>query len=172
MGCSDSSVLLKIAFVILPLALVLQIAGLATPSWSSITASIKGVSASQSIGLWATCATEAGKSQCVSYTDVEDWLKVCRAFAIIGMLAVAAAAILEVLCTVALSKDSHKIAYILATIIAFVGAGACILACIIWAAKVGDVLSGLDLSYSFALSIVAGGLSGIGGILVAIDLCK
>ncbi|XP_033751725.1 uncharacterized protein LOC117335677 [Pecten maximus] len=177
MGFSDSSVLLKIALVILPLALILHIVGLATPSWSAISVSVAGVSASQSIGLWSTCGTTAGNTECVSFDDVpnlevSDWLKACRAFGIIGVLAVAAAAILAVLCTVALSKDSHKIAYILATVIAFVGAAACILSCIIWAGKVDDLIAGLDLSYSFALSIVAGVLAGIGGILEAIDLCK
>ncbi|XP_069133574.1 claudin-4-like [Argopecten irradians] len=176
MGCTEASVFLKIALVIFPIALILQIVGLATPNWSSVSATISGQTITQSNGLWAVCASSNGEKQCQNYDIVEDWVVACRAFAIIGMATVAAAAILEVLCTVALSKSSHKIAYILDVIIAFLGAGAVILACIIWAAKISDSGASaglsLELSYSFGLSIAAGLLSGIGGILATIDLCK
>ncbi|XP_060066766.1 uncharacterized protein LOC132547035 [Ylistrum balloti] len=172
MGFSESSVLLKIALVVLPLALILHIAGLATPNWSSASASANGQSVSSTAGLWKACLEGGGEKLCESYETVLDWIKACQAFGIIGVLAVAAAAILEVLCTVVFSKDTHKVAYILAAMTAFSGAGCIIVTAIIWAAKASEISSLLDLSWSFGLSIAGGVLAGIGGVLGAIDLCQ
>ncbi|XP_060082660.1 uncharacterized protein LOC132561957, partial [Ylistrum balloti] len=107
------------------------------------------------------------------------WFKVCRATIIVGAVVVANAAVLELLCTVVLSKASHKIVFILTTLAAFFGA-ACILSmAILWAYKIrhgfltGDVDElVLNLSWSFGLSIAGGLLAGIGGLLVAIDFCR
>ncbi|XP_060066731.1 uncharacterized protein LOC132547015 [Ylistrum balloti] len=172
MGFSESSVLLKIALVVLPLALILHIVGLATPHWSSHSVTEQGITIGAVVGLWKGCLSENGASQCTSYDDVPGWLNGCRAFGIIGVLAVAAAAILEALCTIALSKDTHKIAFILSTITAFVGAGSIILCAIIWAAKASDLSSTGDLAWSFGLSIAGGVLAGLGGLLVSINLCQ
>ncbi|OWF56759.1 uncharacterized protein LOC110459122 [Mizuhopecten yessoensis] len=172
MGFSDSSILLKIALVILGLASILQIVGLATPNWSSALTPAGDASISSSFGLWKFCFSALGKSDCDSYPDAEDWLKICRAFAVIGVLAVIGATVLEVLCTLALSKATHKIVFILATLAAFVGAASIILAAIIWGAKTSDLGTGITLDWSFALSILAGVLAGIGGLLVALDICK
>ncbi|OWF56761.1 uncharacterized protein LOC110459277 [Mizuhopecten yessoensis] len=173
MGFSDSSALLKIALILLPLALILHIVGIATPNWSSYSASSGAVSTSLSYGLWKLCVEVNGVSECANYPNVQDWVKACQAFGIIGVLAVAGAAILEVLCTIVLSKATHKVAFIAAAITAFVGAASIILSAIIWSAKVTEFgNTELDLSWSFGLSITGGVLAGIGGILVALDLCQ
>ncbi|XP_069134021.1 uncharacterized protein [Argopecten irradians] len=178
MGFSEASVLLKVALFILPLALILQIVGLATPNWSSVSGSRSGITVTANVGLWKACSSISNTgSECVTYPDVLDWMKSSRAFAIIGMLGVAAAAILEALCTIVLNKASHKMAYILATVTAFIGAAAIILSVIIWGVnndELGTTADGspYDLSWSLFISIVGGVLSGIGGVLVTIDLCQ
>ncbi|OWF56760.1 uncharacterized protein C16orf52 homolog [Mizuhopecten yessoensis] len=173
MGFSDSSSLLKTALAVFPLALILHIVGLATPSWATNSGSSGGISFRVTAGLWKQCNTVHGETECIIYPQPEDWQKACQAFGIIGVLAVSAAAILEGLCTVLLTKSKHKIFFIATTLLAFLGAGSIILTAIIWAAKIFELqLTDLVLSWSFGLSIAGAVLSGVGGILMAIDLCQ
>ncbi|XP_021339228.1 uncharacterized protein LOC110440455 [Mizuhopecten yessoensis] len=172
------SVFVKISLVVLVIGLFFHIIGVSTPNWSTYSISLVTVK----LGLWKYCFSSLGTTVCTSYGGITltdgDWIKACQAMGILGVLTIIAAIILNVLCVAVLTKQDHKIAFILTPTLAFIGAGCIFIANMVWGAKISDwsfiIASANDLAlgWSFALSLVGGLFAVAGGVLFGVGFTK
>lgn len=174
MGFSDAKLVQKIALFLFPLSCLLEVIGLASPYWISVSETIQGQTLSLNFGIWKSCAL----SMCGDITNAPGWLNGVRALEILGMLAVIVASVFTALSIFMSSESMQRMGKIIAVILGFVAAVFILIGVIIFTAKLTDLdTSGgiIDLihylSWAFGMCIAAAILSGIGGILSILALC-
>ncbi|XP_076456927.1 uncharacterized protein LOC143291142 [Babylonia areolata] len=168
MGFVMPHAIILVAGGVVGLALILQIVGLATPAWVTfeLTYPVLGVqTVSYNIGLWKVCAS--GNCRKISFSsptfgddddddDVPDWLNACRAFGILGVLAMAASLFCAVLTCV--MSDKAKMFTLVAAGVAAVGAVCSMIEFAVYAREepyLNQSSQHVSLGYSFILSVVA-----------------
>ncbi|XP_052806415.1 uncharacterized protein LOC128235650 [Mya arenaria] len=139
MGFGNSSLFLKITFVLLVVAFVIQLLALAIPYWFS--ADNSGV--------------------CVHFSG---WWEATQAFEVIGILLIIAALILVIV--VIFVKDM-KVLKLIAFILSFCACGCILLGVIIWGAEAFYPYD--EYSGSFALAIICSIVMLVAGILGLLD---
>ncbi|KAL5015524.1 hypothetical protein ScPMuIL_009794 [Solemya velum] len=152
----DTLLFVRIAAVVLGISLLLILVGLATDNW--IETNVQDTHA----GLWKVCS----KSHCAKLHPmfITSALEATRAMVILSMLCSIVATVLCILWAIGLSFTEGKIIRMVAMATAFAAAAFGLLGIIIYAADMGP---GLDLSWSFALTIVGSlGCGAAGGLLV------
>ncbi|XP_076456529.1 uncharacterized protein LOC143290876 [Babylonia areolata] len=184
MGFVMPHVIILVAGGVVGLALIFQIVGLATPGWTTGEESLSvgnhenggpngikgdtslqakypgksgnGIKNTYSGGLWKVCIGDSCFESSSSPSDDSGWLYACRAFGILGMLAMVASLICAVL--ICFMSDKAKMFTLVAAGAAAVGAACCMIEFAVYAGKdPTHSLPGLDVSlgYSFALTILA-----------------
>lgn len=116
-------------------------------------------------GLWKTCATALGQTQCVSFPFVPDVLKETRGLVIVGLILVAAAAVLGLFKMIT-KKDSYTLLRVAGACAILAGA-LIIIGSVIYAVRIFDseIYTEVNMSLyaGFGLAIVAGVLAKVGG---------
>lgn len=161
MGFGSSSLFLKIGFILLIVALVIQILGVALPYWYSYEYGNQKTYG----GLWRGCSEQGSFKLCYDFDNPADWLAATEAFEIIGLLLIVGAL---VICVVVIFIKDEKILKLICAIISFCAFGFIIIGIIIFGAEVPNPYDD-HLSGAFAITIIAGIVSLAAGILVLLD---
>ncbi|KAH3703209.1 uncharacterized protein LOC127859340 isoform X3 [Dreissena polymorpha] len=161
MGFSDSSLFLKIAFILLIAAFIIQVLALAIPYWFSLDAGNYETYGS----LFRICSESPGYKLCVNVENATSWWEATQAFEVIGILLIIAALILTIV--VVFVKSDMKILKLVAWILSFCACGFIIVGIIIYGAK--SYLVFAEYSGAFALAIIAGIIMAVAGILGLMD---
>lgn len=170
MVCGDSTIIAKVALIIMIVSVVCSTIAIFTPYWSS-TQSSDGTKIYS--GLVVECNNTIG--YCISIQDILNryansgyWTSQIWSLSL-GMVgwvfSVAAMVILIVY-----SCLPNKITAIVAIIMCFIGGG-CIIAAVIVYGVGFDALVNSALNWSFGLDAAAGGLALAAGVIVIINSC-
>ncbi|XP_076456931.1 uncharacterized protein LOC143291143 [Babylonia areolata] len=149
MGFVMPHAIILVAGGVVGLALLFQIVGLATPGWTTWEPFLGLPEGNE--GLWEKCFGD----NCAKFTgDIPDWFSACRAFGILGVLAMAASLICAVL--TCFMSDKAKMFTLVAAGAAAVGAVCSLIEFAVYAGKDPFLSSQhISLGYSFALTVVA-----------------
>ncbi|XP_076456924.1 uncharacterized protein LOC143291138 [Babylonia areolata] len=149
-----------IATGVMAVAMILQIVGVATPSW--VSGKVQQ-GATSSAGLWRICATAQDKEACVDWPVVPDWLDASRAFGILSLLLMIAASGLGVFAS--MKHDSRGV-LLLAAVSGGLGALCSLISFGVFAGEKDDSFPNVfDYDYSFGLCVVAAVLGCIGSVI-------
>lgn len=165
-GFMGASVMVKVSFIILVIANVLNWIAFCTASWGYI----KG-GTNPGFGIWRSCGETTGGCAELDGTRLE-YYAAFQAFGIFGFVGVNLAMLVLSLFMFGGPCKSNGEAKMAVLIICFVAAVCWIIAVIIFGAKWDDNNSGnpfAELGFSFALAIVTLILAVIAGILLIVD---
>ncbi|XP_076456925.1 uncharacterized protein LOC143291140 [Babylonia areolata] len=146
---------------VVALAAILQIVGVATPSWISATENVVH------FGLWRYCAkaTVDGDDTCIAFPDEPSWLLASRAMGIVAIVSMLSAAGFGAIILV--KPDKEVLGLRISPSFSSIGASTSIISFAIFAGKFSDVFaqdsSILHFDYSFGLCVAAAILSAIAG---------
>ncbi|XP_046342989.1 uncharacterized protein LOC124123847 [Haliotis rufescens] len=151
MGFSEASVLSKVGLGLAGAALLFDVIGFATDSWmtGSLNSGFIG-SIDLSMGLFKRCAAAV----CVSMDTDEDWLKGTKALVILGFLLGLGS--LAVIIVYLFFKTDQMLFKTVGLALSFAAAGFTIIGIIVFAAKGTEEYKTMNLSWSFALTIIGG----------------
>ncbi|PVD32082.1 hypothetical protein C0Q70_07510 [Pomacea canaliculata] len=159
MACKVPKIPVCVAIVCCGVALIFQIVAVVGTGWLVI--SVGGDSAE--VGLFRSCTNGV----CTTYkmNDLEDWLKACQAFSILGLLAIAGSLVLGILHFV--FEDTAKV-----SVAGIASCAASVVFLIIELAVFGAETSVLrhayNFGYGFILSVIACILSSITAVLFVV----
>lgn len=161
MGFSDATLFLKIGFILLIVAFIIQLLGLALPYWYA-----KDYGAADYYGgLWKGCYEVANTKRCSTWKNVTDWWATVQAFQLIGFFLIIGAL---VLCIITLFvKSDMKILKLVSWILCFCACGFIIIGIIIYGAEADGYFA--DYSGAFAITIIAGIVCLAAGVLCLLD---
>ncbi|XP_060591210.1 uncharacterized protein LOC132746150 [Ruditapes philippinarum] len=164
MGFGQASIMLKVGFILIIVALVIQILAVALPYWYS-----KEVANNYDVygGLFRGCAEAGNTKACNNVKNPTDWWAATQAFEIIGLLILVAALIL---CIIVLFVKDMKILKMVNFILCFCSCGFIIIGVIIYGAESEGWLA--EYSGAFALAIIAGIVALVAGVLCLLDWMK
>ncbi|XP_045208450.2 uncharacterized protein LOC123560299 [Mercenaria mercenaria] len=163
MGFSDATLFLKIGFVLLIVALILQLLGIALPFWYS-----KDYGNYESYGgLFRGCheSSSSNTKICATWKNVTDWWAAVQAFMLIGFFLIIGALVLSIIAV--FIKSDMKILKLICWILCFCACGFIIIGIIIYGAEASSVYA--EYSGAFAVAIIAGIICLAAGILVLLD---
>ncbi|XP_071079191.1 uncharacterized protein [Haliotis cracherodii] len=155
MGFSEASVLSKVGLGLAGAALLFDVIGFATDSWMAASGSIDF-----STGLFKMCSVGV----CVSIDTEEDWLKGTKALVILGFLLGLGS--LAVIIVYLFFKTDQMLFKTVGLALSFAAAGFTIIGIIVFAAKGTEGSKTMNLSWSFALTIIGGLLYSATGIVL------
>ncbi|XP_053372722.1 uncharacterized protein LOC123561541 [Mercenaria mercenaria] len=162
MGFGQSSMLLKVGFILIIVALVIQILGVALPYWyqkeNSSGTSVNG-------GLWKYCSETLNVKKCIDMENAADWIEACRAFQIIGLLILVASLVLCII--VLFIKNDMKVLKLINWILCFCACGFIIIGIIIYGAEASGVFE--EYSGAFAITIISGIVALVAGVVCLLD---
>ncbi|XP_046560933.1 uncharacterized protein LOC124269977 isoform X2 [Haliotis rubra] len=151
---SSTSIWVKVCLILIPLGGLLHLIGYASPYWVKV-----GIDHS---GLWRTCTTI-----CVDYLDYQEslagWLRATQFFETVGLIAIAAAAVLLFLSIFVQAFKDKKIITIINALACFGACGTIIIGAIIFGSQ--NLLVAY-LSWAFALCIAGAIMEGVAGALI------
>lgn len=159
MGFGQASLFLKICFILIIVALIIQILGVALPYWYDVD-NDRGSSYG---GLWKDCWEIGNSKDCSNIKNEADWLAATQAFEIIGLLILVAALVCCII--VIFIKNDLKILKLINWILCFCACGFIIIGIIIYGAESPTS----DFSGAFAITIIAGIIALVAGILGLLD---
>ncbi|XP_071080271.1 uncharacterized protein [Haliotis cracherodii] len=145
MGFSEASVLSKVGLGLAGAALLFDVIGFATDSWMAASGSNDF-----STGLFKMCNVGV----CVSINTEEDWLKGTKALVILGFLLGLGS--LAVIIVYLFFKTDQMLFKTVGLALSFAAAGFTIIGIIVFAAKGTEDSKTMNLSWSFALTIIGG----------------
>ncbi|XP_076456742.1 uncharacterized protein LOC143291042 [Babylonia areolata] len=143
------------------IAMILQIVGVATPSWMSGEIR-QGVSSRA--GLWRICAEAYDVEECVDWPTVPEWLDATRALGVLALLLMAASSGLSVF---VLIKPDNRLTVTLATICCGLGAACSVTSFGVFVGKEDEQFPTevYSYDYSFGLCVAAAAMGCIGSVL-------
>ncbi|KAL4229492.1 hypothetical protein ACF0H5_012532 [Mactra antiquata] len=162
MGFGDSSLFLKIAFILLIVAFIIQILGVALPYWYELDAGVVETNA----GLFKICSEVGSTKVCRNVKNPVDWWAATQAFEIIGLLIIIGALILAIV--IIFVKSDMKILKLILWILCFCAFGFIIIGCIIFGAEYGNLYDD-GLSGAFAICIINSVVCLVAGVLALLD---
>ncbi|XP_067682189.1 uncharacterized protein [Haliotis asinina] len=164
MGFSEASMLSKVGLGLAAAALLFDIIGFATDYWMAGTTTIPFVgSVDMHLGLFKSCTA----GQCASFGSAElDWQTATKALVILGFLLGLGS--LALIIVYLFFKTDQMLFKTIAFVLAFAAAGFTIIGIIVFAAKATEANQILNLSWSFALTIIGGLLYGAAGTVLVI----
>ncbi|RUS70141.1 hypothetical protein EGW08_022094 [Elysia chlorotica] len=158
--------LILIAAGVLALGNLLHIIGLATTEWITTMVATSVGTYEVTIGLFRGCA----QNICADLEDVPDWLKACKAMAILGMLVGLGVLALTgyILALRLMNKEIPRLLGILSLLGAVMSCVMILICVIVFAEEAKDMMKNRgiddhDFGYSFALSIAGALIILIGG---------
>jgi len=149
MGFNEATLFVKVSVILLPIAFLLDLIGIATSYWVSWPA----YGYNYHSGLW-------------DFYNEPSWLEATQAFEVLGFIAGLAALVLIILYIFVPATSGKRIVFILTLVMCFAAAGCIILGIVIYGSKSSH------LSWSFALCTIAGIIFGVAGVLLLLDFCK
>ncbi|KAL4229493.1 hypothetical protein ACF0H5_012533 [Mactra antiquata] len=161
MGFGDASIFLKVVLILLIVAFVIQILGVALPYWYAEDFG----SASYNGGLFRSCNEVLNKKKCSSIKNPADWFAATQAFELIGLFLIIGALVLTIV--VVFVKNDMKILKLVAWILSFCAFGFIIIGIIIYGAEATHLLK--EYSGAFAITIIAGLVCLAAGVLGLLD---
>ncbi|XP_045209928.1 uncharacterized protein LOC123561540 [Mercenaria mercenaria] len=162
MGFGQSSLFLKIGFILIIVALVIQILGVALPYWYQKEYSS---SVSANGGLFRFCTEISNTKSCSNIENASDWWQAVQAFEIIGLLILVASLVLCII--VLFIKNDMKVLKLINWILCFCACGFIIIGIIIYGAEASGVLE--EYSGAFAITIIAGIVALVAGVVCLLD---
>ncbi|XP_046583943.1 uncharacterized protein LOC124291078 isoform X2 [Haliotis rubra] len=151
---SSTSIWVKVCLILIPLGGLFHLIGFASPYWVKA-----GLSHS---GLWRACTRT-----CIDYLDypalLPGWLRATQFFETVGLIAIAAAAVLLFLSIFVQALKDKKIITIINALACFGACGTIIIGAIIYGSQDRPVAY---LSWAFALCIVGAIMEGVAGALI------
>ncbi|XP_060555713.1 uncharacterized protein LOC132716451 isoform X2 [Ruditapes philippinarum] len=173
MECSYkyATLLTKIVFVLVLVALLLHMIGFYTTYWAVFDyidpfRKTELLQVREYEGMWKYCVQTRYMMKCHNFKSHGSWFEATQAFETLGFIAAIVALVLIVLYVFVPQTSGKKIVFILAMLACFAAAGCIILGIIIYGSKMDN------LSWSFALCCIAGIIFGISGILLVVDMLK
>ncbi|XP_067682390.1 uncharacterized protein [Haliotis asinina] len=163
MGFSEASMLSKVGLGLAAAALLFDIIGFATDYWMAGSTDTPYGVIDMHLGLFKSC----GAGICVSFGSAElDWQTATKALVILGFLLGLGS--LALIIVYLFLKTDQMLFKTIAFVLAFAAAGFTIIGIIVFAAKATEVNQILNLSWSFALTIIGGLLYGTTGTVLVI----
>ncbi|XP_060591209.1 uncharacterized protein LOC132746149 [Ruditapes philippinarum] len=163
MGFGEASLFAKIGFVLLIIAFILQLLGIALPYWYSVDKDSYDAYG----GLFRGCfeIASSNKKTCDRMKNVADYWAATQAFELIGFFLVVGALILSII--VLFIKSDMKILKLICWILCFCACGFIIVGIIIYGAEAEGIYA--EFSGAFAITIIAGIISLAAGVLWLLD---
>ncbi|XP_062567681.1 uncharacterized protein LOC134229914 isoform X1 [Saccostrea cucullata] len=156
-GFGSASLVVKITFICVIVAVLFHLVGFSTAYWSNWT----GYVYSHHWGLWKIC-----QPYCYSVSSGSGWFGATQAFETIGLIGGFVGLILIILYIFIDKTAGNRVLFIISLVAVGIAAGSTLLGVIIYGAN------GSALSWSFALAVIAGLIYGVATALMAIHLVK
>ncbi|XP_046583942.1 uncharacterized protein LOC124291078 isoform X1 [Haliotis rubra] len=152
---SSTSIWVKVCLVLIPLGGLFHLIGFASPYWVN--------DGTNNSGLWRLCTNTV----CIDFLHpgitLQGWLRATQFFETVGLIAIAAAAVLLFLSIFVQALKDKKIITIINALACFGACGTIIIGAIIYGSQDRPVAY---LSWAFALCIVGAIMEGVAGALI------